>query len=363
MRMPRGFVLPVLAAACLLSARPAAAQVRIIDNPRPGGGPRVGRGVIDENPRKEIETARRRGQAFIEEARKLTDEGKCAQAAIKLDDASVLLVDAELAAAWKAVAIDLSLIGMKQLEAANAAYEAKDYKKALAEYNRIAVVFTKLPPSTVAYKMIRAAEGDPQLKAFQNEARATAMFALVEEMVAVSRRVPPRGEPVEPTAAPTTAPTTAPASPLPPPEGGGERPPAAAPPVPAAAPPVPAAVAPVQAADIMAMNDDRFVRAVETLENIIAACPGAETTNRAARLLNEMEADTACAARLSKLRQERAVKALLGKANAYRDAGLLKKAAPIYRELMDKHPDSPLAATAAEELGKIEAKVGEAPKP
>ena len=306
----------------LLAGRAAEAQIRT--------GHRTGDGSVidlrshkDGRKKKKTKTEMERmaisAARHMDQAETLLAQGKPAQACRELMAAKTLLVAKPLAERWVKIARQLNEVASGQLQEAHEVYNAGDYVKALAAYRRIATAFSGLPAAGAAANGLAEAQANPEVEAALKEIRAAKLFEQVRNLVAAARRPVPATRPAEKA--------------KPPPE-------------------------PVAAATLRALPDARLLRAVDSLANLVKACSGAPTAQRCAALLKQLESDPPTKARLDRLRRGRRVHAALAKAQMYHKGGMLKKAAAMYRQVIQDFPGTPEASKAAAGLGTTEAQLG-----
>lgn len=111
----------------------------------------------------------------------------------------------------------------------------------------------------------------------------------------------------------------------------------------------------MDAKTIAALDDERLIRVVDSLENLLKVCSGAPTAEKVAGMLKQLNADPGTKARLARARRVRKAEQALRMAETYHKADLLKKAAELYRQVMKQFPGSPQAAKAAAQLRTLEA--------
>lgn len=312
----------IAAASCCLLLLPAggARAQGIRTQYKDGSGTSVGvddRKSRESDLKKQKERMERRCTYRLDRAEKLLDEGRHPLACRELAAARNLTVTGSLKQRWMGLANRLNQIGSEQLKQADEAYRKADYPKALADYERIAATFAALPVAVQAREALSRVRDDPEVQAALKELRARKLFKHIEGMVASGRRA-------------ATAPATRPA------EG---------------APVV------VNAETVKALKDRQFIRVVDSLENLLKVCSGSPTGDRAGELLDRLRAEPATKLRLERVRRARRAEQALARANTYRKAGLLKKAAGLYRQVMKDFPGTPQAREAAAQLAVAEATV------
>ncbi len=279
-----------------------------------GSGPAVKLGVRDadgtEALKKERERMRRDCIRHLDKADRLLQAGKYGPACLELQAAKGLLVEPGLAARWSRVASQLNLTGAGQLKVAENYYSRGEYLRALRRYERIAATFRGLPVGARARRRLTQAKNAPEVQAAVKEDRASKLFRLA----------------ALPAKSATTRPTTRPAQ-----------------------------RADLSADAIEMLKDDGFLRVVDALEKIVKTCSGAPTAEKARRLLDALNADPVTKARLNRLRRNRLADQALAKARTYHQAGLVKKAAKLYQQVVKDFPGTPQAVQAAAQLAVIQA--------
>jgi hypothetical protein len=289
-----------------------------------GSGTKVGMGErkgSKNDLKTEKERIKRGCRRHLGKAEKLTAEGNYGLACRELVAARALTIERELAQQWASLAKRLNQIGLEQLRQADKAYEQKDYPKVLTEYERVSVTFIGLPVSAQARNGLSQARHDPEVQAALKEIRAQKLIKLVEAIAAPVRR-------------PTTAPAT---------------------PRSAAAGPKQAPPNKLDAKTIAALDDEKLIRVVDSLENLVKVCGGAPTAEKVAGMLKQLNADPGMKARLARARRVRKAEQALRMAETYHKAGLSKKAAELYRQVMEEFSGSSQAAEAAAQLSTLEA--------
>ncbi len=313
--------LAALVAAALLWAAPARAQrIRTGDS-----GTGVGIGPIEEDPRKQLEALRRRCAAKLESVRQDMANGKYVAAWQTLRATNGLMVWSEQAREWKSLANRVHKVAISDFEQAEKLYAQEDYAAALKAFRQVFVSYGGLPVAKVARQKRQAAEKLPEVRAALLEGQARKMFSIVAEAIAQRRKQLAAKRPaVEPD-----------------PEGPTTR---------------PAAEEPPDLEIIKTLDDEKLLRAVGHLRQIVKVCHPAPTALKAAEWVGRLDADPAMKDRLARLRKETRARQDLAKADAYRNAGLHAKAGAMYREILDKHRGSEVALEAARLLGIVDAR-------
>ena len=306
------------AAAMLIAAvvAPAFAQ-RVITR---RGDTVITRETKDTRPDPEAVRAgmRRRCIEHLDEAEDHHKAGAHAPACASLRKAKVVLVDKDLAERYARIARELNATGEARMQLADDAYRKGDYAAALREYRRIMIAFHPLPVSRRARQARSAAESDPAVAAALAEDRAAAMFEHVERTISLAQRAAA----TRPAA--TTRPATAPAE------------------------------VQIDLTMIEALADEPFLEVVRALETIVKTAAETPTGKRAAGLLGEMRGDPACKKRLDRTREDERARQALAKANAYEKAGMLRKSAELYEQVIEDFPRTDHAREAAARLGTVQ---------
>ncbi len=199
-------------------------------------------------------------------------------------------------------------IGRGWMDEAEKRYAREEYVEALDGFRRVLAVFIGLPVAKAARLRISEVESDPEVQAAIKEVTAARMFAQLARMLGT-----------------TTAPTTR------------------------------AAAAPaVTAGAILAMKDDRILRAIDTLDSIIRTCRGAPTAGKAHELRRQLRSDPKADARLTRLIRGRLATRALNKARTYHQAGMHTKAIALYRGVIQDFGGTARAAEAAVLLETLE---------
>jgi len=302
-------------AALPLIASPTALAQKIRPQVVPGdGSPSAAVGVRDpyDSPEKELKRMMRGAEHHLDRAAKQLADGHLSPACRALASAKHLCITADLWSRWSDLAGKLQKIGAERFSAAEELYQRGEYLRAVEAYRQIAATFPLLPVGQAARQALIEARDDPEVQAAINEARAARLFDRLAAMLA-----------------PTTAPTTRPA------DNAARR-------------------RAVTAAAITALKDDAFRRAVDILEDIVRSFGGAPTADKAGAILRTILADAEAKARLDRLRRARRMEQALAKARMYHKAGLVAKAAEMYRQVIKDFPDTPQAAQAAGYLGTLD---------
>jgi len=288
------------------------------------GGTSIRRGVVkDDDKTDEVEALRKSCLYHLAKAEEYFEEGNYNACNLKLRKAKGLLVSRELAERWGELAKKLNKVGNERIADGDKALENKEYRKAIRTYRQASLMFAGLPAGTRARRRLAELERDPSCRAALAEDKAAQLFELAAAVVDRNRRA--------------SAPTTRPAAP--------------------ATRPAPREAS-IDAGDLQALKGDALLRAADLLERVVKLYPHTPTGRRSAELLQALNDDKACRERLGRLRSGRRAEKALAKADAYRSAGLLKKAAGLYEEVVKSHPGTPQAAEAARQLGVIHAQTG-----
>jgi tetratricopeptide (TPR) repeat protein len=333
--MPRRIaILAVLAAPAVAAAQ----SVRTGDS---GSGSSVG--VIEEDPRKEIDRMRQGALRHMGQAEKHMLKGRTAAAWASLRSARTLLVDKALAQRWSDMATTVHREVTGMLEEADAAFRRAEYVEAIEAYEQINRSFGGLPMAKTARRRLEDAKEDPSVQAAMKEGRAVTMFAGVDRLIQRQRRklADAQAESSGRAGPTATAPATRPAE-----------------------KPLPEKIAAMKPLDVIrSMDDEHFLDAVGRLERLAKACKPAPTALKAADWVARLRKDKATNARIARLRQGKQAENDLARAEMYDKAGMLRKAAELYEQVVKDHPESPLAAKASRRLGRIKAKMAKRATP
>ncbi|MHC4716151.1 MAG: hypothetical protein ACYS5V_04220, partial [Planctomycetota bacterium] len=257
----------------------ATGQVIRAENKPTPQGPSATVGVHDSSSsvRTELERMIRGCKRHMTKAEKLFAEGKYGPACRSLASAKHLAITADLFSRWARLAGQLQQIGKERFDAAEQRYARCEYVEALAEFRRIAVIFTGLPVAEAARKCFVDARSDPEVQAAIKEAKAARLFGFLKLLL-------------RPRTSATSRPATRPAAPK------------------------------VTADAVTALEDADFLRAIDTLDNIVRSCPDTPTANKADAIVRQVRADPTTAARLASLMRTRKADQALNKARTYHQA-------------------------------------------
>ncbi len=317
----------VAAVLCGVAACPrASGQFRL--KTTDGSGSSITRGVKNkENQKLKDKLAAEKSCLYhLAKAEEYFGQGRVGPACQKLRKARALLVTRELAEKWGALGKRIDAAGHKQVLLGEKAFKSKHYRKAIKIYLLASRTFSGLPAAERARQRLRDAENDPDVAAVLAEEKAADAYEIVKAILQRHRRRSAGG-------ARPAATTTRPA--------GGK-------------PAEPKTDFEV----IRELDDDNFLRVADLLARIVKDYATTPTGQETSGLLETLNADARWKQRLEGLRAGRKAHQELAKANAYCNAGLLKKAAAMYRDVIKKYPRSPHADQANKQLGIIEAKLG-----
>ncbi len=325
----------VVAMVFACAAAPALGQIKV--GARSGdqhSGSTIGRGVIKQDQvaieRKAMETSAAR---YLDKAEEAFAQNRYALSCQKLRRAKSLLVTRALAERWGALGEKLNAVGGEQIAKADEAFENKKFAEAKKLYKGIWLVFAGLPASRAAQQRLRAAKADPDAETYEAEGRAAGLLKIVNGMLERHRKR--EADKRAATAKVAAKATTRPA----------------------------AAAAPVLLSDIeviRGLGDSNFLRVADLLDRIATEYATTPTGQEAAGLFQTLNEGAGYKQRLDRLRSNEKATKDLAKANVYCDAGLLAKAAVMYREIVKKYPGTAQANQANRQLGIISAT---APKP
>ena len=318
--------LVIMLAGCVLPAAPTRGQIRTGDS---GTGATMG--PVKEDPKKTAEAIRRRCNLHMDKAAGLLAQGEYTKAWKALRRAESLLINKQLAQRWAKMATRLNTIAQAAAQLAEQLYQQGQYQAAVKAYRKLTAGYAGLPAAKAARQRLKAIESDPAVRGALKEQQAKKMFQMVQEMLQRQRRRLAKED------------TT---------------------------PPAPAATAPAKekpaqqlsdVAVLKSLDDEGFLQAVGHLARLVKACEPAPTALKAAEWLKQLAADPQAQARLARLRQAREAQQELARANAYHKAGMIAKAAELYREIIAKYPGSAVASQAAKHLGALTAAADNTP--
>ena len=323
----RTALLTLIVAAVLLAATDAFAQIRV--GARTGSSS-IGRGVLKQDDpaaeRKRMETA---CIYHLDKARDFLDKKCYGPAMEKLRRAKGLLVSRELAVRWGEIGETLNKAGNEQIAKADELFEKQDYAKAKDIYKRISMTFAGLPVSRTARQRLADVKADPDVESVGAEKKAVALYKSAFGIIERHRKREADEAKAAAAAAAKAATTTQP--------------------VIAAPPPI---LSDIEV--INALGDDDLLRVADLLERIVTEHGATATGQEAAGLQQTLGESSLYKQRLDRLRAQQLAGKEFAKANAYFSAGLLDKAAVMYKEITKKYPDTPQATEALKLLTKIE---------
>jgi tetratricopeptide (TPR) repeat protein len=197
----------------------------------------------------------------------------------------------------------------------------KNYVEALKGLGLTQRTFGTLPSAVTAGKLLKAAEGDSEVKTALQEVKAQELDEIVALVLAGA----------DLRAASGPAAQTQPTQPSPPVRTSGA-----------------ARVAAIQKA-----SPDRQSRAVSTLEKIAKLYPLSPTGTQAAKDLKTLQDDSAFWTAYQAQVAAQQAQSLYNAAEMYRQMGMTAKAIEYYEQVTAKFPASPLAGKAKEAVAKL----------
>ncbi len=109
----------------------------------------------------------------------------------------------------------------------------------------------------------------------------------------------------------------------------------------------------ILAAAMELIQDRQFGKAYEKLEQIVEEYGSTETATKAQTVLDRMQKNESIMGYVRDHKASRACRTLLSQADAYERAGRTSRARELYREVMDKYPDTTYADDAAQRLARL----------
>jgi TolA-binding protein len=109
----------------------------------------------------------------------------------------------------------------------------------------------------------------------------------------------------------------------------------------------------ILAAAMEQIQDRHFGKAYDKLEEIVEEYGGTETAAKARTILDRMQKNEGVMGYVRDHKAARACRTLLSQGEAYEQAGRTSKARELYREVMDKYPDTTYADEAAQRLARL----------
>jgi len=321
-----------IAVAAAIWAATAYGQINIGGNPITlPGGKRVGMGRSPQDTEEAIEERKAGFRAAMRRAEENFEKKAYGMSREAADAAMHLLTDKPDVERLVALLEKLEVEGAAQLKQTRALLEAKKYRQYLRGLRRIAYEFGKLPCAKRARALLMQAADDPAMQAGLQELKAGGVDQLVDQIIegyflaqarAAKTTKPPTGGSKAPKQAKAEqAPTTRPAS---------------------------------RAECIKLLDAKRQARVMDLLQQIVKLFPQSPTAARARADLDALLADEAFMKKLAAAEAGREVKRAFSKAENYRRAGLADKAIELYKQVIEKFPDTPQAKRAAEQIRALQ---------
>jgi len=278
----------------------------------------VGMGTIKEDP---AARKRRLKKAFTEEvatAQREMGKQNWREARSHLNVAEALMTEKAQKNQLKGLYLKLEEAGRKLFNAAVKQFKAKEYGKALREFQRISVVFGQLPCAREAREAIEQAASVPEVQAVLQDIKASVVDEKVNRIIAAKLSS----------------------------EAGGSHEPAK----PAKGKPP---RKPRRVAQIRKLPPETQVEVVDLLTMVAERYPLSPTGKRGEKDLQELYSDEEFRATLDFHRLSERAKAALRRAETYRKSGMIDKAREYYKEVIQKYPDSPEADEATRRMASL----------
>ena len=277
----------------------------------------VGMGTITESP---AARKRRLKKAFSEEvaaAQREMGKQNWREARSHLNIAEGLATEKAQKDQLKGLYLKLEEVGRKLFNAATMQFKAKEYGKALREFQQISVVFGQLPCARDARDAIEQAASVPQVQAVLQDIKASAIDEKVDRIIVetLSSEGNGSGEPAKPA------------------KGTPRK--------------------PRRVNQIRKLPPETQVEVVGLLTTVAEQYPLSPTGKQAEQDLQELYSDEEFRTKLDLQRLVEKAKAALRRAETYRKSGMHEKAREYYKEVVQKYPDSPEADEAAKRMASL----------
>ena len=299
--------------AVLMAALPAAAQINT--GVRTGNGSTVGMGTIKEDPNIELNRMRRSYEAKVKLAEDMMAQKRYLDARDALDVAKALRTTDAQAQELIDLYTKLDVAGMDMLKAAVDDYRGGKYKEALRVFRLVSYQFGPLPSARAARDQLKKAENDTSAQAAIQQDKAEAMNEMVDQILDrffASRKAQEEKAGKTPTSQPAD-----------------------------------------RVGRIRLMPQGEVVRVARMLESLARLFPASDYGKQAAQDVQDLKADKVFGPLLRRPGDSDSGKALT-RAENYRKAGFKDKAIALFREVIEKYPDSNEAAKAKEALAALE---------
>lgn len=310
---------------CLTWALPINGQTTKIIRGQIAGQNVVMGSIGGDSSASEIEATRNRCRQLTAEAQAHLAKSEFFQARDTAMRACNLVVDQPSADELLKILQKLQDEGQQQFDAASKLYDNKQYDQAIKQLTVVWQTFNGLPSGQRASEMLKAAEKEPAVRQFLQEAKASAMLAMFD--VNLQRALQPA---TRPASQPTTGPATAPASQPILPDSRVDR--------------------------ILLLPVDKQLEMVERLEQIVHLYAAVPSGQAADKDLKALQADKKLQESLAHRKAERQADGALSKADMYSTSGLRDKAIEYYRDVIQQFPNTPQAAKAKAALASLHAK-------
>ncbi len=299
--------------AVLLAVLPAAGQINT--GMRTTNGSTVGMGTIKEDPNVELNRMRRGYEGKIKLAEEMIAQKRYLEARDALDVAKALRTTDAQAQELIDLYTKLDGAGMEMLKAAVDAYRGGKYNEALRTFRLVSYQFGPLPSARLARDQLKKAENDTDAQAAIQQNKAEAMNEMIDQILDrffASRRA------LEEKAGKT--PTSQPAD---------------------------------RVSRIKLMPKGEVIRVARMLESVARLFPASDYGKQAAQDVEALKGDKTFGPLLSRPGDSDSGKALI-RAENYRKAGFKDKAIALFREVIEKYPETKEAAKAKEALASLE---------
>jgi len=278
----------------------------------------VGTGVIKESPAARKERLRKAFEAEVTAAQRDMGKQDWRAARSHLNIAEGLMIDKDQKDQLKALYTKLDQAGRKLYDAAVEQFKAKQYGKALREFQRISVVFGQLSSARDARNAIEQAASTPEVQAVLQDIKASAIGDKVDRIIEAKL------------------------------SSEGADPPPSDKPVKGKAPRKPRRVALIRKLPVETQDE-----VVGLLTMAAEQYPLSPTGKQAEKDLQELYSDEQFRTALDLHRLSAKAQAALRRADTYRKSGMNDKAREYYKEVIQKYPDSPEADEATKRIASL----------
>lgn len=278
----------------------------------------VGMGTIKEDP---AARKRRLEKAFAEEvaaAQREMGKQNWREARSHLNIAEGLMIEKAQKDQLKGMYDKLEEAGRKLFNDATKQFKAKEYGKALRDFQRISVTFGQLPCARDARSAIEQAASVPDVQMVLQDIKAAAVDEKVGRII--EAKLSSEGD----------------GSPKPPAPVKGKTPRKSR-----------------RVNQIRKLPPETQIEVVDLLTMVAEHYPLSPTGKRAEQDLQELYSDDAFRTALDLHRLAEKAKAALRRAETYRKSGMHDKAREYYKEVIQKYPDSPEANEAGKRMASL----------